>query len=54
MADKKKKKKKKGLVGLISGKYFSPRKAPAGLKLRKYDPVLRKHVEATTVKTGRV
>lgn len=43
------KKKDLGLVALIGGGYFSPRKVSSGihkkgLQLRKYDPIQRKHV----------
>lgn len=49
------KKKDLGICAFIGGKgYFSPRKVSSGtqktgLELRKYDPVLRKHVMAKSV-----
>ena len=46
------KKKDLGLTALIGGNYFSVRKVSSGIhkrkvKLRKYDPVARKHIEVT-------
>ena len=49
------KKKDLGMAALIGGSgYFSPRKLSSGVyktgfKLRKYDPLLRKHVVASSV-----